>query len=64
MILNCESTGLDRQDALNEMAIAWGVTVNESPNAALGKDIQGLVCQAALDGMSCMQRGRADEGPV
>ena len=59
-----DSTGRDRKDALRKMANAWGVTVNEKvadkykprPNAALEKDIQASVCQAALDWESGMER--------
>ena len=59
-----DSTGRDRKDALRKMANAWGVTVNEKvadkykprSNAALEKDIQASVCQAALDWESGMER--------
>ena len=52
-----DSTGRDRQKALRKMANAWGVTLNDKvagkykprSNAALEKDIQASVCQAALD---------------
>ena len=59
-----DSTGRNRKDALRKMANAWGVTVNEKvadkykprSNAALEKDIQASVCQAALDWESGMER--------
>ena len=59
-----DSTGRDRKNALRKMANAWGVTLNDKvadkykprPNAALEKDIQASVCQAALDWEFGMER--------
>jgi hypothetical protein len=66
-----DSTGRDRKDALRKMANAWGVTVNEKvadkykprPNAALEKDIQASVCQAAL-GWESLRKKTRTTGPA